>query len=135
MAFRSCGISFRSRKGAGMDNQDKDFEAFLQRFQLRKPAPFLEAREEVVPMRRRAHWWLLAGATIASAAILVSVSMFRGTVPPSPPAVGVEVTPVLPSNSEDKASSAKPVQAGEHAAATTAGQTGGSEKESPVLAE
>ena len=72
-----------------MDNPDRDFEAFLRQFHLRRPKPFLEEMPPVVPVRRKRHSWVLAAAAVIVAALL-SVSLLRNFLRPTGPSATVE---------------------------------------------
>src|SRR4026208_1492094 len=72
MDWENCGNSFRSRKGAGMDDpnkeNDKEFETFLRQFQLRQARPLTESTSgQAASGRGKRRWIFAAGAGIALA--------------------------------------------------------------------
>src|SRR5262252_826853 len=98
MVCRSCASSFKSRKEAGMDNQDKDFEAFLGQYKLRQHRPF---PEEVIVDRRRDHRWVLAVAAAAVASLMTMV-LVRNFVRNEVPSATVEIAGDSPYSAGEK---------------------------------
>ena len=57
-----------------MDNDDKEFETFLEQFELRHQRPF--PQENPVETGRRMQWWILAAAAVIVASLL-SIPLLR----------------------------------------------------------
>jgi hypothetical protein len=91
-----------------MDDQDKEFEAFLQQFHLRKQGPF--PAEVAVPnaSRRTGRRWLL----VAAAAVAISISLVRYFSVPDSPSAFVRVAGDSAYKAGEKIVSGDPIRAG-----------------------
>jgi hypothetical protein len=70
-----------------MDNDDKEFETFLEQFELRHQRPF--PQENPVEARPGMQWWILAAAAVIVASLL-SIPLLRHFFQPTYPGAIVE---------------------------------------------
>src|SRR5262245_50521077 len=108
MDFRNCASSFKSRKEAAMDNQDREFEAFLGQFALRQHRPFPE--EAVVDPPRR-YRWVLATAAVAVASLL-SIPIVRQLIPGGVQSATVQIAGDSSYSAGEKIVPGEPIRSG-----------------------
>jgi FecR-like protein len=70
-----------------MDNDDKEFETFLEQFELRHQRPF--PQENPVEARTGMQWWIMAAAAVIVASLL-SIPLLRHFFQPTYPGAIVE---------------------------------------------